>query len=201
DREPTIQFHRRRAKDTSEIFLRSVEVALTDIIQEREKRRGTDPRAQPESIVPPARDSSPAGVQKVVRIQATRKRKRQPTVRIVYSSNRNPEEVLGTTRHVAKGKSRDGALPEAAPERISEDNVGQKNKRKKKRKVRKKRGAEEMAVVGAPEEAAEGSGGDAEAIKTPRPPSNPLATLGWVAAILALLVVAVFILARLPPLG
>lgn len=213
DREPTIQFHRRRAADTSEIFLRSVEVALTDIISEREKRRGPEARTGPESVIPQARDSAVPGVQKVVRIQATRKRKRQPTVRIVYSSNRNPEDVLGTTRHVAKGLASEGALPIAAPERISEDTVG----KKKKRKVRKKPGAQEMAVVGAKKKssggakarseaadgdpAAAGITGSTGSTRTPHPEPNTLATLGWVAAIFALLLVAVFILARLPPVG
>ncbi|MBW2461480.1 MAG: DUF4388 domain-containing protein [Deltaproteobacteria bacterium] len=197
--EPTSQFHRRRAADTSEIFLRSVEVALTDIIEEREKHRGAEPRAQIESIVPPARPSSPAAVEKVVRIQGKRKRKRQSTVRIVYSSNRNPEDDLGTTRHVAKGERQDGALPQAAPERITDDEEGKK-KKKKKRKVRNKKGAEEMAVVGASEPAAEGSG-EPQGADGSRSPSDPLATVGWVAAVFALFFFAILILARLPPLG
>jgi hypothetical protein len=226
EREPTIKFTRRRKQDTSEIFLRSVEVALTDILSEREKRRGPDKRTSPPAAMRKVRESSIPGVEKVVRIHATKKRKRQPTVRIVYASNREPGEALGTTRHVGKGGSEErvDVLPEASPDRVpaveaakrpaggskkKKDGGTPKKKKKdggtpKKKKVRKKEGAQAMKVIPDASEEGAGSGDDESGRKdrTPRPtPKSALETLGWVAAVFLLLVLSLFILARLPALG
>ncbi len=219
EREPTIRFTRRRKQDTSEIFLRSVEVALTDILTEREKRRGPDKRTSPPAAMRKVRESSIPGVEKVVRIHATKKRKRQPTVRIVYASNREPGEALGTTRHVAKGGSEssvDVVLPEASPDRVPAVEAAKrkgsetaKKKKKKggggpKKKVRKKKeSAQEMKVMTDDTEKVRRERSDPpEKERAPRPSAKrTLETLGWVAAVFLLLVISLFILARLPPLG
>jgi len=206
EREPTIQFTRKK-QDTSEIFLRSVEVALTDILEEREKRRGPSKRTSPPSAMRQVRESSIPGVEKVVRIHATKKRKRQPTVRIVYSSNREPGEALGTTRHVSKGDGEAMVLPDAAPGRVPQieaaGKMAGKKKKKKKKKVRKKKdSAQTMKVVDDAAEKADDDGSDGQ---TPPPGSGPsmkssLESLAWVAAVFILLIGCLLVLARLPPL-
>ncbi len=114
EREPTIQFKRRK-DDTSEIFLRSVEVALSSIVEEREKRRGASRTSPP---MPPSkrarRPSSIPGVD-----EPKPKRKREPTVRIVYLGTKLPTSSRAEkgTRHVKKGSETEEALPEASKER------------------------------------------------------------------------------------
>jgi hypothetical protein len=208
EREPTIQFTRRKKQDTSEIFLRSVEVALTDILTEREKRRGPQ-RTSPPAAVRRVRESSIPGVEKIVRIHATKKRKRQPTVRIVYASNREPAEVLGSTRHVGRGGAESMALPEASPDRVPAVEAARRKKKGpkkgpgKKPKVRRKEGAKAMEVVSEPPKKGKGGGGgDSPKPTQPAPTwTSTLETLAWVAAVFILLVGCLVLLARLPPLG
>jgi hypothetical protein len=155
------------------------------------------------------RESSIPGVEKIVRIHATKKRKRQPTVRIVYASNREPAEVLGSTRHVGRGGAESMALPEASPDRVPAVEAARRKKKGpkkgpgKKPKVRRKEGAKAMEVVSEPPKKGKGGGGgDSPKPTQPAPTwTSTLETLAWVAAVFILLVGCLVLLARLPPLG
>ncbi len=138
--------------DTTGRFLRVVEMELSRIVEERERRRpasrsspeATFPRAgrRHETLPPPPERSTP----------------REPTVRIVYlAAPEDPSiEPDERTRHVAAGTGeREEALPKALPDR-----QGQPAPR-------------DASIVG---------------------------SLGWVALVLFLLLAAVGLLSRLPPL-
>jgi hypothetical protein len=105
-REPTTQFVRpKSAESTGKHFLKVFEVALTDIVATREKARPatrtSPPRAPIASVRPPAL-SSP-------------KRKREPTVRIVYLAG-DDESALAAidhaTRYASSGKSAEEVVVE-----------------------------------------------------------------------------------------
>jgi hypothetical protein len=187
EREPTIQFQRKRRKqDTAEIFLRSVEVALTSILEEREKRRAPTRTSPP--LPPPkkARTSSAPGIDKALPKSEPPKRK-EPTVRIVFLGAKGPRTDEDTgTRHVKKGAAAERALPAAARSRTKDDAM----RKAETGKTAKKGG-------GAPH--------GERAISTDRPGASApegsaVETMAWVIAFFALVIGALALLARLPPL-
>jgi hypothetical protein len=192
DREPTIQFQRKRRKqDTAEIFLRSVEVALTSILEEREKRRAPARTSPP--LPPPkkARTSSAPGLEAVPKIEPPRRK--EPTVRIVFLGAKAPKKDDDTgTRHVKKGAQAERMLPAAARERAQGDTM----------KDRKKKGGRGSSA--SKHAAAKSSGASKKApaaeVQAKAAPDSTVETLAWVLAFFALVIGALALLARLPPL-
>jgi hypothetical protein len=97
EREPTTHFVKARADDTGKNFLKVVEVALTDVVETRERVRPkshTSPaRAPAPSVRPP-----PAAMPKMT---APTKRRRENTVRIAYLAG-DDESALAAIDHVAR---------------------------------------------------------------------------------------------------
>jgi hypothetical protein len=203
EREPTIRWQRKSAEPGQ--FLRVVEVALTSIIDEREKRRSpsrTGPpmppqpaSRRPESL-PPAGDKRPARV-KVIYLGA-------PAVQAAGDHR---------TRHVAAKTGAEDALPDALPERRAREDEMAKKKKKKRRSPMPPPPRHEPTekVVRKPQQAEVKSAATAAVEAEKKPPSAPaepplplhkrvLSATGWVAVLVVIFFVALWVLANLPPL-
>lgn len=122
-REPTTQFVRPRGDDTGRHFLKVLEVALTTIVDQRE-------RARPSARTSPIRSANKSVRPRPATMPAPPpKRRREPTVRVVYLKPDDPTTAViasdNRTRHVAGRNAggriaRDEALPEAQPARRAE---------------------------------------------------------------------------------
>lgn len=210
EREPTIRWQRKATEPGQ--FLRVVEVALTSIIDEREKRRSpsrTGPpmppqpaSRRPESL-PPVGDKRPGSRVKVIYLGA-------PAVQAAGDHR---------TRHVAAKAGAEDLLPDALPERRAREDEMAKKKKKKRRAplpaaapapaparteptekvVRKPQEAEMKSTAAAAVEAE---------TKSPAAPTEPalpfhkrvLSAAGWVAVLVVIFFVALWVLANLPPL-
>jgi hypothetical protein len=122
-REPTTQFVRPRGDDTGRHFLKVLEVALTTIVDQRE-------RARPSTRTSPIRSATKSVRPRPATMPAPPpKRRREPTVRVVYLKPDDPTTAVVAsdmrTRHVAgrgggDAPKREEALPDARPERRAE---------------------------------------------------------------------------------
>ncbi len=96
EREPTTQFVRPRTEDTGKHFLKVFEVALTDVVETRErvrpKTRTSPPRPPAPSVRPPAA---------MPKISAPAPRRREHTVRIAYLAG-DDESAIAAINQVAK---------------------------------------------------------------------------------------------------
>ncbi len=107
----------RRRDETGQMFLRSVEVALTRIVEEREKRRSPTRTSPPLPPPPKARSSdSFPGIEPAPEPVASPQR-RDPTVRVIYLNVRKDVDAGEGLRHVRKDVAGEVALTDAAPER------------------------------------------------------------------------------------
>ena len=119
EREPTLPRIRTRRDETGQQFLSVVEVALTTILEEREKRRSPSRTSPP---MPPARkarrpDSVPGLAEREQEPRRGRSR-REPTVKVIYLRPKTlPPPGSSDTRHSATDVPGDEVLTEAAPER------------------------------------------------------------------------------------
>ncbi|MCS6797962.1 MAG: DUF4388 domain-containing protein [Myxococcota bacterium] len=171
DREPT-RPRIRRADETGRQFLRVVEVALARIHEERERRRS------PTRSSPPLPDRPATRPPRALSVPPPPRERRDNTVRIIYLRP-NPSVAAiaasdDATRHVSSGAGlADRDLPEARPERRSH--------------------AEGPVEFHAPSHHA------SPAPAHDQPDRSMGTTLGWVLAVLVLLVVGLALLARLPP--
>jgi hypothetical protein len=171
----------KRRDETGQQFLRSVEVALTEIVEEREKRRSPTRTSPP---LPPKRkargtDSFP-GIE-LPPVSAPPKKRREPTVRVIYLSAR-PSAAQGVT-HVRKDVAGEGVLPEASPERRSGEAA--------RRTAKTGRGEAARRTSIEP---------DAPSTAAATAETSLAGTLGWVVIVLVLLVAALAVLAWLPPI-
>lgn len=120
-REPTTQFVRQRPEDTGRQFLKVLEVALTTIVDQRE-------RARPSTRMSPIRSATKSVRPRPVTMSAppASKRKREPTVRVVYLKPDDPTSAVRASdtrtrhasgRHGAAGSAREEPLPDSLPAR------------------------------------------------------------------------------------
>lgn len=104
-------------EETGQHFLRSVEVALVQIVEEREKRRSPT-RTGPQ--LPPQRRARPPTLPGIEPVPEPRtkpaKRRREPTVQVIYLSAQREADERGV-RHAGRDVMPEHALPEAQPER------------------------------------------------------------------------------------
>ncbi|MEM9193049.1 MAG: hypothetical protein AAGF12_27995 [Myxococcota bacterium] len=195
EREPTLP--RIRRDDTGQNFLKVVEVALTSILEEREKRRSPTRTSPPLPPAPKARKSD----------RAPGKRK-DPTVKVIYlgdgpaTSRSDPE-----TRHLKGRAGADHELPEAVPERRSEEKMSKKKgKKKKSRGTQKKRPerkvteSSEASTKAKTQTEAPGREDERTSQANPEPAPSMVQTVGWVALLVVVFFLALGILAQLPPL-
>ena len=213
---PKVPSVKPRVRDeTGEQFLKTVEVALTDIVEEREKRRSPTRTSPP---MPPPRRARPPTLPGLTAApspsEKPKKRRREPTVQVIYLSARSgvgealPSARLGAaTRHQTKDVTAEVVLPEASPERRAAERGGLEASG-----AGASTGSDPAArrVASDRAESPRSKSSSAPATDAARvdgpPPENPddaptiAGTLGWVLFVLALLVVAIGVLAALPPI-
>lgn len=107
----------RTLDETGKQFLNVVEVALSSIVEQREKRRSPSRSSPPLPAAPAARKTESAR-------PAAKKSERPPTVRIVYLEGGVPVAAgPSTTRHVSTGRQETEKITtDARPERLSTKN-------------------------------------------------------------------------------
>jgi hypothetical protein len=105
EREPTTQFIRPR-EDTGQHFLKVFEVALTDVVETRERVRPKKVTSPPRMPVPSIRP--PAAMPKM----SPPKRPREHTVRIAYMAG-DDESAIAAIDHVAR-QARMGSSPDVS---------------------------------------------------------------------------------------
>lgn len=182
---------KRKREDTRQ-FLRVVEMALSDVIGESEKARSPT-RTSPPLPPPPERRTRPAALTKLNR------RERESTVRLVYLTGEAPETsaIDESTRHVRDDVDSELALTDARPERRAQEKspMAKKKKKTKKKPAPKREAAPAEKSASAP--TAESPDGGASVAEPPW--RGPLITAGWVLGVLALGLLVLAFLARLPP--
>lgn len=208
-REPTTQFVRPKKDDTGKHFLKVFEVALTDIVATREKARPASRTSPPRAPIPSVRPPA----------LSTPKKKRDPTVRIVYLAG-DDESALAAIDHATRYASSGTSSEEV----VVEPSTGPKQKVEAAPapvKVMPKPTAEPVlprreplvsAVAPADPEVdaqgeAEAEEPDAPAASEPAPasplaPRSTAANVAWWLAVIALVLVLLAMLAQLfPPAG
>ncbi len=207
EREPTTQFVRPKASDdTGKHFLKVFEVALTDIVATREKARPaartSPPRAPIASVRPPAL-SSP-------------KRKREPTVRIVYLAG-DDESALAAIDHATRYASTGSSQEEVVIGRVGDPAPKAKKAVEAAPKVEKTAEAPKTApskpqktapkaqkspnVVVEPEEPVEASEPEAASTSVVVGSRGGTALAWWVAVAALVLVLLVMLAELFPPAG
>lgn len=173
----------KRSDETAQHFLASVEVALTRIVEEREKRRSPTRTSPSRPPAPKARTAeAPSEVQ-------TGERKRPPTVRVIYLGARQREKPSEEgLRHVRQDITAEMALPEASPERKSRGRAAEVQ-------GASATAGESTAGDGRPRPGG-GGGGSGRGEEAPKP--TLAGTLTWVLVVFVLLVAALGMLAQLP---
>jgi hypothetical protein len=169
EREPTMKLRRRREDGAS--FLKVVEVALSTILEEREKRRSPTRTSPP--LPPPMSTRRPESVPP----RADSRPRKDPTVKVIYLGEPDEAAARGDRgiRHVHGRAAGEGTLPDAAPDRRPKPSEG---------------ASSETAAV-APSTAA----------TVPSPPWRGIGSaLGWMLVLVVLFFLALFILSNLPPL-
>jgi hypothetical protein len=112
DREPTIRMERRRRDETGKQFLKVVEVALTSILEEREKRRSPTRTSPP---LPPApKTQRPDSMSDADQPATSDAPRREPTVKVIYLGDPEPVEPDPSVppprrRPIGKAKADPGA--------------------------------------------------------------------------------------------
>ena len=172
----------KRKHDTGQIFLRSVEVALSSIVDEREKRRSPTRTSPPLPPKPEGRaaDSYPGlgSLDEMPLPRPERKGRRgRTTVRVIYLGVKDEAGGDEGLRHVRKDITGEVVLAEATPERRARQD-------------------EEKGGQGPTETEAGGNGGAPAKIR----PTSLLGTFAWVLVVFALMVAALAFLAQLPPM-
>ncbi len=169
-------------------FLRVVEVALESIVEEREKRRSPSRTSPPLPPTPKTRSDTP------------RKRRREPTVRIIYLGDAEPAATNddGSTRHVKGTGGVEAELPEALEERRSASSEPPTASKPASALA----GGKAERTEGTAADRQEPGGGSSARDARDEPPVGRLAgeALGWSALLVVLLVLALAVLANLPPL-
>ncbi len=192
-KEPARQPQAPRPSDGA--FLRVVEVALSEIIDERENRRPAS-RSSPgveDLLVSPSRHASlPPG-------KPDTSRRREPTVRIVLLGSKpaKPAGDSAATRHVRTDVTAEVMLADAHPDRAGSSAEGEAHER-----APRAREEEHRLDDG------DGPGGKGSGRSDPKgPPSSPsprkdsvASTLGWALFLVLLAMAAVELLSRVPPL-
>jgi hypothetical protein len=158
-------------------------------------------RARPPTL--PGLTAAPAPSEK------PKKRRREPTVQVIYlSARRGLGEVLPSeredlgTRHHTKNVGAEVVLPEASPERRAgerERGAAEKGSDRAARRAGQSDRSEkprETPSSPAPRGATENGGG-----RESDDPPTIAGTVAWVLFVLALLVAAIAMLAALPPIG
>lgn len=176
----------RRRDETGQIFLRSVEVALSSIVEEREKRRSPTRASPPLPPKPKARatDSFPGlGSLDEIGVPPPEKKGRRgrTTVRVIYLGARDEADGDEGMRHVRKDITAEVVLAEASPERRAKDGADDDEKR----------GEDEPRTE-------EDDGGASKAPEERQ--TSLLGTFAWVVVVFALMVLALALLAQLPAL-
>jgi hypothetical protein len=179
-REPTTQFVRARRDATGQNFLKVFEVALAEIVDQRDRAKKTKRTSPITNAPPPSIRPRPPSMQ----APPMRKRVREPTVRVVYLKPDDPTSAVAAspptdvrTRHAAGRAARDEALPDAQPSRRGDA-------RDPSPATRRKESTPRPASLGAREEA-------------PRPRGS-IAPILWVVAVIAIGVLILGLLAQLP---
>ena len=114
-REPTTQFVRPKRRDESgRQFLKVLEIALTDIVDKREKARPPTRTGPQQTARRSTRPRPPS-------VPAPRMPRKDATVRVVYLSGDPAEMRPSSTRHSAAKRAVEDALPDAHPTRRSEE--------------------------------------------------------------------------------
>jgi hypothetical protein len=211
EREPTIRWSRKRATEAGQ-FLRVVEVALGSILEEREKRRSPSRTGPPMPPQPAARRPES--------LRPADEKRPGPRVKVIYLGGPNaaPKRDDSRTRHVATKTGAEDALPDAAPERRPREDEMAKKKPKKRKATeapvpaapaRKAEPTEKVVRRPVEDEVNSRPGLPVEAGEHPAlargAPALPLhrrvlGAAGWVAVLIVIFFVALWLLANLPPL-
>jgi hypothetical protein len=192
EREPTTQFVRPRHEDTGRHFLKVFEVALTDVVETRERVRPKTHASPPKVPMPSVRP--PAAMPKIA---PPRPARREHTVRIAYLAG-DDESALAAIDHVARqareGKSLGPASVEAR-EVSGEQRVEDDAKSAKKSEPKAK--AKEEPKAKATDDEAEAPKSAKTATPTPEPSSEGLGPIGWTVVAIASGVAAYYLLSHL----
>jgi hypothetical protein len=171
---------RKRRDDTAQHFLRVVEMTLAQVIKDRETHRPASRTGPPLPPMPATRESVPAPAA----ASEPPKKKREPTIPIVYI---DPDAESGTRqglRHAKRGDSTaEVVLPEAAPERRSDSGREGAKRRKAERTMSDESKATEPTKKGA-------EGGDEEGKELP--------AAVWAVIALVVVLLALITLSQLP---
>jgi hypothetical protein len=202
DREPTTQFVRPGANDTGKHFLKVLEVALTDIVDRREraqhKGKGQTSRAPAPSVRPrpPAIPPSPP-----------KKKVREPTVRMVIMGSDDDAVAKAIDQSAGRIRSEDIAAAVAESQAAEADEPARQVKEKvmgegtAPPESKDDEAAPEAEREAPPLPAAAPAPAPAPAAATPaaRPPAPESlgSTVAWMATVLALGVAILAILAKI----
>lgn len=203
DAPPTKQVTLRRRDDTGQ-FLRVVAMALVDVLEQSERARPATRSSPPMPPPPPARPRSSDAP------PPSRRRADDQTVRLVYRSG-EPSPLAEGTRAPQDPRERasTAALPERRPLERAADHLSPAPeeatpmaKRDETKTSEPADGAESGTDLrpdpAAAERAPSGLDAPPGAGAKPSEPASPLAAAGWALAFLALGVVVLALLARLP---
>lgn len=172
-----------RPDSTGQHFLRVVEVALQEIVKDREERRPasrTSPPLPPMSKPLEGDTLPPKG-------RGQRPPRKDATVRVIYLGGRDPEPQLeqpSTTRHVRGDMTAEVIFADAVPERTSQDDAGDVPMSQEEPAP-----VDPMAAMAA-----------AAAKKGPQEETSLLGTFAWVGVALLLALAALALLSVLPAL-
>lgn len=198
----------KKGREDTRQFLRVVEMALVDVLDQSERARSPTRTSPPMPPPPKARPRPPA-----VPPPPPPRRTDEHTVRLIYLGGDPPSlESDTSTRHVAKGSALEIALTDARPERraAGSTQAAEPDPMAKTREANEKDEAPQPAAADAAD-AAEGAENEVQVAAEPdHPPplelppaeerGHPLAGAGWALAVLLLGVAILALLARLPPL-
>lgn len=191
----------KRREDTRQ-FLRVVEMALVDVIDQSERARSPTRTSPPLPPPPKARPRPPA-------VAPPERRTGEHTVRLIYLGGDPPDrQDDASTRHVRKGEAPELALTEAQPERRAaslpepEPMAKQKTSNPGSKEASAEPAREGDASDGAPAVSASEPVAPADrAAPAPAPPpaASVLGAVAWAFGFVVLGLVILAVLARLPP--
>lgn len=177
-----------RPDSTGQHFLRVVEVALQEIVKDREERR---PASRTSPPLPPM--SKPLTGDTLPPKGAAKAPRRDATVRVIYLGGRGAEAQVdqpSTTRHVRGDMTAEVILADAVPERTSQQDAGDAPMTENE--------ASEESSSDAPVDPLAAMA--AAASKAPQEDTTLVGTFAWVGVALLLALAALALLSALPVL-